>query len=37
MKYVEACLNGREDRESSFHSSGGRVWLVEAGLYAGKT
>ena len=37
MKYVEACLSAREDRESSFHRSGGPVRLLQAGLCDGKT
>ena len=37
MKPVQASLSGRGDRESSFHRCGGPVWLVEAGLCAGKT
>ena len=37
MKNLEACLSAREDRESSFHRSGGPVRLLQAGLCAGKT
>ena len=37
MKHVQACLSAREDRESSFDLCGGRVRLVEACLYSGKT
>ena len=37
MKYVEACLSAREDRESSFHRCGGPVRLSQACLYVGKT
>ena len=37
MKYVEACLSAREDRECSFHHSGGPLRLVQACLCAGKT
>ena len=37
MKNLEACLSAREDRESSFHRSGGPVMLLQAGLCAGKT
>ena len=37
MKNVQACLSGREDRESSFHRSRGPVRLVQACFYAGKT
>ena len=37
MKYVEACLITREDRESSFHRCGGPVRLLQACLCAGKT
>ena len=37
MKLVQACLSGREGRESSFHVCGGPMWLVEACLCAGKT
>ena len=34
MKYVHACLIASEDRESSFHCSGGPVRLVQACLCA---
>ena len=37
MKYLQACLSAREDRESSFHRCGGLVTLVHACLCAGKT
>ena len=37
MKYVEACLFAREDRESRFHRSEGLVRLGQACLYAGTT
>ena len=37
MKQVEACLDAREDRESSFHHCGSPVRLVHARLCAGKT
>ena len=37
MKYVEACLDAREDRESSFNHCGSPVRLVHACLCAGKT
>ena len=36
MKYVEACLSAREDRESGFHRSGGPVRLLQACLCWGK-
>ena len=32
MKHVHACLIASEDRESSFHSSGGPVMLVQVCL-----
>ena len=35
MMHVQACLSGRDDRESSFHRCGGRVNLVQACLCAG--
>ena len=37
MKYVEAGLSAREDRENSFHRCGGPVRLLQACLCAGKT
>ena len=37
MKYVEVCLSAREDRESSFHRSGGPVRLLHVCLCGGKT
>ena len=37
MKYVEACLSAREDRQSSFHRCGCLVRLVQACLCEGKT
>ena len=37
MKYLQACLSARENRESSFHLCGGPVRLVQACLCAGKT
>ena len=37
MKLVKACLSAREDRESTFRRCGGRVRLVKACLFAGKT
>ena len=37
MKYVEACLSARGDRESNFHRCGGPVKLLQACLCAGKT
>ena len=37
MTYVEAYLSALEDRESSFHRSGGPVKLLQAFLCAGKT
>ena len=37
MEHVQACLSAREDRESSFHHSGGPVRLMQACLFAGKT
>ena len=37
MKYVEACLSAREDRENSFHRCGGPVRLLQACLCAGRT
>ena len=37
MKYVEACLSAREDRERCFHRCGFPVRLVQACLCAGKT
>ena len=37
MKYVEACLSAREDRESCFHHGGGPVRLVQACLCAEQT
>ena len=30
MKHVEACLNSRDNLESSFHRCGGRESLVQA-------
>ena len=36
MKHEQACLSGREDRESSFHRCGGPVRLVQACLCGGK-
>ena len=35
MKLVQACLNARDGRESSFHRCSGRVSLVQACLCAG--
>ena len=35
MKYVEACLSCRDDRESSFYRCGDRQRLVQACLCAG--
>ena len=35
--HVDAGLSYRDDRESSFHSCGGLVRLMQAYLYAGKT
>ena len=35
MKYVQACLSAREDRESSFHRCGRPVRLIQACLCAG--
>ena len=32
MQHVDACLSGREDRESSLNGCGGPVLLVEACL-----
>ena len=37
MKHVQACLSGREDRESSFDSCGSTVRLVQACICAGRT
>ena len=37
MKYMQACLSARENRESSFHLCGGPVRLVQACLCVGKT
>ena len=37
VKHVEAGLSAREDRESSFHHSGGPARLVQACLCAVKT
>ena len=37
MKNVETCLIAREDRECSFHRSGGPVRLLPACLCGGKT
>ena len=37
MKLVKACFSDSEDQESSFHSCGGPVRLVQACLCAGKT
>ena len=37
MKHVQACLNGRKDRESSFDLCGSPGRLVQACLCAGKT
>ena len=37
MKLVHACLNAREDRESSFLHCGSTVRLVQAYLCAGMT
>ena len=37
MKHVQAYLSASEERESSFHHSGGTVGLVQACSYAGKT
>ena len=37
MKYLQACLSAREDRESSFHRCGGHVRMVQACLCAVKT
>ena len=37
MKYMQACLSARENRESSFHLCGGPMRLVQACLCAGKT
>ena len=37
MKHVQACLSGREDRESSFHYCGSPVRCVQAYLCAGKS
>ena len=37
MKFVQACLIAREDRESCFHHCGGPVRLVQDCLCAGKT
>ena len=37
MKYVEVGLSAREDRESSFHRSGGPVRLLHVCLCGGKT
>ena len=34
MKYVQACLSVRDDRQSSFHHCGGPVWPVQAYLCA---
>ena len=36
MEHVQACLSGRDDRESSFDRSGSPVLLVQACLCAGK-
>ena len=35
MKHVEACLNSRDDRESSFHRCGDSESLMQACLCAG--
>ena len=35
--HVQACLGAREDRESSFHHSGGPIRLVQACLCAEMT
>ena len=35
MKLVHTCLNAREDRESSFHRSGGPVMLAQPCRCAG--
>ena len=37
MKHVKACFRAREDRENSFHRSGGPVRLLQACLCEGKT
>ena len=37
MKHIQACLSGREDRESSFDRCGSPVRLVQACLCAENT
>ena len=37
VKHVQACLSGREFRESCFHHCGGPVKLLQAHLCARKT
>ena len=37
MKHVQACLTGRENRESNFHRGESAVRLVQACLCVGKT
>ena len=36
-RYVQSCFSTSEDRESSFHSCGGPVMLVQTCLCAGET
>ena len=37
MEHMDALLSARDDRENSFPHCGGRIRLVQACLYTGKT